>query len=71
MDKMSRAFLLQDFESLSDFRFTFGAFMYVFFEGRSLSENECSSSDGLEVLRLENDTILIIVDVSDLVFRKT
>ena len=61
---------MQDFQSLSDFRFTFGAFAYVFFEGRSLSEDESGGSDSLEVLRFENDAILVVVGVGDLMFGK-
>ena len=61
---------MQDFESLSDFSFAFGAFAYAFFEGRGLSEDERGSSDGFEVLRFENNMILIIVGVGDLMFRK-
>ena len=70
MGNMSRAFLLQDFESLSDFSFVLGAFTYAFFEGRSLSEDERGGGDGLEVLRFENDAILIVVGVGDLMFGK-
>ena len=66
----SRAFLLQDFESLSDFSFAFGAFAYAFFEGRSLSEDERGGGDSLEVLRFENDAILVVVGVGDLMFGK-
>ena len=70
MGKTSRAFLLQDFKSLSDFSFMFRALVNAFFEGRGLSEDEHGSSDGLEVLRFENDTILVVVGISDLMFRK-
>ena len=68
--EMSRAFLLQDFKGLSDFSFAFGAFAYAFFEGRSLSEDERGGSDGLEVLRFENDAILVIIGVGDLMLGK-
>ena len=61
---------MQDFECLSNFRFTFGAFMDVFFEGHSLSEDKRRSNDGLEVLRFENDMILVVIGISDLMFRK-
>ena len=61
---------MQDFESLSDFSFAFGAFAYAFFEGRSLSEDERGSGDGFEVLRFENDAILVVVGVGDLMFGK-
>ena len=71
MGKMSRAFFLQDFKSLSDFSFIFSAFADAFFEGYSLSEDERSSSDGFEVLRFENDTILVVAVISDLMFRET
>ena len=47
-----------------------GAFAYAFFEGRSLSEDERGGSDGLEVLRFENDAILVVVGVGDLMFGK-
>ena len=70
MGETSRAFLLQDFESLSDFSFAFGAFAYAFFEGRSLSEDERGGGDGFEVLRFENDAILVVVGVGDLMFGK-
>ena len=70
MGETSGAFLLQDFESLSDFSFTFGAFAEAFFEGRSLSEDERSSGDGFEVLRFENDAILIVIGIGDLMFGK-
>ena len=59
---------MQDFKCLSDFSFAFGAFAYAFFEGRSFSEDERSSSDGFEVLRFENDAILIVIGVGDLMF---
>ena len=61
---------MQDFESLSDFSLAFRTFAHAFFEGRSLSEDERGSGDSLEVLRFENDAILIIVSVGDLMFRK-
>ena len=61
---------MQDFECLSDFSFAFGAFAYTFFKGRSLSEDERGSGDGFEVLRSENDTILVVVSVGDLMFWK-
>ena len=61
---------MQDFECLSDFRLTFGAFMDVSFEGGSLSKDERGGSDDLEVLRFENDAILVVVGVDDLMFRK-
>ena len=61
---------MQDFKSLSDFSFAFGAFAYAFFEGRSLSEDESGGSDSLEVLRFENDAILVVVGVGDLMFGK-
>ena len=61
---------MQDLESLSDFSFVFGAFADAFFEGRSLSEDERSSGDGFEVLRFENDAILVVVGVGNLMFRK-
>ena len=61
---------MQDFKGLSDFSFTFGAFMDAFFEGRSFSEDERGGSDSLEVLRFENDAILVVVGVGDLMFRK-
>ena len=70
MGETSRAFLLQDFKSLSDFSFAFGAFTNAFFEGRSLSEDERGGSDSLEVLRFENDAILVVVGVGDLMFGK-
>ena len=66
----SRAFLFQDVKSLSDFSFTFGAFADAFLESRSFSKDERSSGDGFEVLRFENDAILIIVGVGDLMFGK-
>ena len=55
---------------MSDFCFTFGAIADAFFEGRSLSEDERSSGDGFEVLRLENDAMLIVIGVGDLMFGK-
>ena len=61
---------MQDFKSLSDFRFTFGAFAYAFFEGCGLSEDERGGGDSLEVLRFENDAILIVVGIGDLMLRK-
>ena len=61
---------MQDFKSLSDFSFAFGTFAYAFFEGRSLSEDERSGGYSLEVLRFENDTILIVIGVGDLMFGK-
>ena len=70
MGETSRAFLLQDFESLSDFSFALGAFANAFFEGRSLSEDESGGGDSLEVLRFENDAILVVVGVGDLMFGK-
>ena len=44
--------------------------MDVLFEGHSLSEDEHSSSDGFEVLRLCDDAILVVVSVGDLMFGK-
>ena len=70
VSETSRAFLFQDVEGMGNFSFTFGAIADAFFEGRSLSEDERSSGDGLEVLRLENDTILVVVGVGDLMFWK-
>ena len=70
VSEASRAFLFQDVESLSDFSFTFGAIADALFEGRSLSEDERSSGDGFEVLRFENDAILIVIGVGDLMFGK-
>ena len=70
VSETSRAFLFQDIEGMIDFSFTFGAFADAFFEGRSLSEDERSSGDGFEVLRFENDAILIVVGVGDLMFGK-
>ena len=61
---------MQDFKCLSDFSFAFRTFTYAFFEGRSLSEDERGSGDGFEVLRFENDAILVVVGVSDLMFGK-
>ena len=61
---------MQDFECLSDFSFAFGAFAYAFFEGRGLSEDERGGGNGLEVLRFENDAILIVIGVGDLMFRE-
>ena len=61
---------MQDFKGLSDFSFAFGAVADAFFEGRSLSEDERSSGDGLEVLRFENDAILVVIGVGDLMFGK-
>ena len=55
---------------MGDFSFTFGAFADAFFEGRSLSEDERSSGDGFEVLRFENNMILVVVSISDLMFGK-
>ena len=40
------------------------------FEGRSLSEDERGSGDGFEVLRFENDAILVVVSIGDLMFGK-
>ena len=70
VSETSRAFLFQDVEGMSNFSFTFGAIADAFFEGRSLSEDERSSGNGFEVLRLENDVILVVVSVSDLMFGK-
>ena len=61
---------MQDFKGLSNFSFAFGAFANAFFEGRSLSEDECGGGDSLEVLRFENDAILVVVGVGDLMFGK-
>ena len=61
---------MQDFEGLSDFGFVFGALAYAFFEGRSLSKDEHGGGDGLEVLRFENNAILVVVGVGDLMFGK-
>ena len=61
---------MQNFKSLSDFSFTFGAFADAFFEGRSLSKDEHGGGDSFEVLRFENDTILVVIGVSNLMLRK-
>ena len=61
---------MQDFECLSDFRFALGAFTNAFFKGRSLSEDKHGGDDGLEVLRFENDAILVVVGISDLMLGK-
>ena len=70
VSETSRAFLFQDVEGLSDFSFAFRAITNALFEGRSLSEDERSSGDGFEVLRFENDAILIVIGVGDLMFGK-
>ena len=70
MGETSRAFLSQDFKSLSDFSFAFGAFADAFFEGHGLSEDERGGGDSLEVLRFEHDAILVIIGVGDLMFGK-
>ena len=70
VSETSRAFLFQDVEGLSNFSFTFGAIADAFFEGRSLSEDERGGGDSLEVLRFENDAILVVVGVGDLMFGK-
>ena len=61
---------MQDFESLSDFSFVFETFAYAFFEGRGLSEDERCGGNGLEVLRFENDMILVVVGISNVMFGK-
>ena len=61
---------MQDFEGLSDFSLAFGALADAFFEGRGLSEDERGGSDSLEVLRFENNAILIVIGVGDLMFWK-
>ena len=61
---------MQDFECLSDFSFALGAFANAFFEGRGLSEDERGSGNGFEVLRFENDAILVVVGIGNLMFRK-
>ena len=71
MGEMLRVFFLQNFKSLSDFSFVFGALADAFFKSCGLSEDKRGSGDGLEVLMFENDAILIIVDVSNLIFGKT
>ena len=70
VDEILRAFLLQDFKGLSDFSFAFGAFADAFFEGCSLSEDERGGGDSLEVLRFENDAILVVIGVGDLMLGK-
>ena len=68
--QFARALGPESLQGVCDFLLFLGAIADAFLEGHSLSEDERSSGDGFEVLRLENDTILVVVGIGDLMFWK-